>query len=307
MIEREMQDLLWKYSAKFFNEQLKQFAWEMSSEVGRADIVFEDQYGRLLIVEVKRGKLPREAIGQLLDYFGMMKQRYPDKSVEMMVVAWTIPSERRLTCEQRDIECREISEKTFRDVAAEVGYVFASEAAQSSQSIGVSLPAQVPRASVEQKHESGSNWSFNKSAQSLGDEQEFLSRCDEKGKQFFSALFSMQRAASNHTKITWKHESGFSLRFYFHGVGFAPMVWGYPARNRDGRHIVQRLLFPFDRSLKAGVSESFVNDFGSSVAALVPISGGGKQVSISVAALSSDESKQVLETIFRFVEKAAKK
>jgi hypothetical protein len=307
MIEREMQDLLWKYPAKFFNEPLKQFAWEISSDVGRADIVFEDQYGRLLIVEVKRGKLPREAIGQLLDYFGMMKQRYPDKSVEMMVVAWTIPAERRLICEHRDIACREISEKTFRDIAAEVGYVFASEATQPSQSMGVSLPAPVSHASVEQKNESGSNWSFNKTAQLLGDEQEFLSRCDEKGKQFFSALFNMQKAASNHTKITWKHESGFSLRFYFHNVGFAPMVWGYPARNRDGRHIVQRLLFPFDRSLKAGVSEGFINDFGSAVAALVPISGGGKQVCISVAALSPDESKQVLETIFRFVEKAAKK
>jgi len=81
----------------------------------------------------------------------------------------------------------------------------------------------------------------------------------------------------------------------------------YPAQNRDGRHIIQRLLFPFDRSLKARVPEDFINDFGSSVAALAPISGGEKQLAIRVAALGSDESKHVLETIFRFVEKAAGK
>jgi hypothetical protein len=41
-------------------------------------------------------ELPRGAIGQLLDYFGMMKARYPEKAVELMVVATTIPSERRI-------------------------------------------------------------------------------------------------------------------------------------------------------------------------------------------------------------------
>ena len=156
MLELEMKDLLWDHPSKFFNEPLKQFARETSSDVGRADVVFEDRFGRLLIVEVKRGKLPRGAIDQLLDYFGMMKLRYPDKPVEMMVVAWTIPPERRLTCEARDIECREISEKTFRDIAAEVGYKFASETIQPPQSMGVSSPASMTHASVEPKHESGS-------------------------------------------------------------------------------------------------------------------------------------------------------
>jgi hypothetical protein len=307
MVEREMQELLWKYPEKFLNEPLKQFAWETSSEVGRADLVFEDQYGRLLIVEVKRGKLPREAIGQLLDYFGMMKLRHPGKPVEMMVVAWTIPQERRLTCESRDISCREISDKTFRDIASQVGYVFASEDSQFQQPVELSVTPSAIRVPVMEKQKSGSGWSFNKATQSPADEQEFLSRCDEKGRDFFSSLFNMQKAASTQTKITWKHESGFSLHFYFHRLGFAPMVWGYPARNREGKHIMQRLLLPFDRSLKAGVSEEFINDFGSSVSDLVPISGGGKQVSISIAALSADGAKQVLQTIFRFADKAATK
>src|SRR5439155_4260788 len=69
MVEREMQELLWRYPERFLNEPLKQFAWETSSNVGRADLVFEDRHGRLLIIEVKRGKLLRGAIDQLLDYF----------------------------------------------------------------------------------------------------------------------------------------------------------------------------------------------------------------------------------------------
>jgi hypothetical protein len=127
MIEREMQELIWEHPERFFNEPLKQFAWEASSGIGRADLVFEDRHGRLLIIEVKKGKLPRGAIDQLHDYFGMMKQKYPNKAVEMMVVAWAIPQERRLACEHYDIDCREFSEKSFRDIAAEYGYLFASE------------------------------------------------------------------------------------------------------------------------------------------------------------------------------------
>jgi RecB family endonuclease NucS len=93
MVEREMQELLWRYPERFLNEPLKQFAWETSSDVGRADLVFEDRHGRLLVIEVKHGKLPRGAIDQLLDYFGMMKQRFPDKAVELMVVANPGPAE----------------------------------------------------------------------------------------------------------------------------------------------------------------------------------------------------------------------
>lgn len=302
-----MQELLWLYPERFLNEQLKQVAWEPPSAVGRADLVFEDRHGRLLVIEVKHGKLPRGAIDQLLDYFGMMKQRFPNKPVELMVVANTIPAERRLTCESRDIECREISERMFRDVAAEFGYRFASETnAQAVPAAPTSTPR--PRDLGTQKGDGRmSNWSFNRAEQSSGDAQDFLSRCDEKGKTFFTALFDAQKGVSNQTKITWKHESGFSLQFYFHRIGFAPLVWGFPARNRDGRSIRQRLDFPFDFSLKAGVPEAFINDFGASLSSLVPFSGGGKRPSIPIDALQPDDIKRTVDMIFSFAGRAAGK
>ncbi len=127
MIEKEMEDLLWDHPEKFLNESLKQFKRQPSSRVGRADLIFEDKLGRLLVVELKRGTLPRGAIEQLHDYFGMMKKMFPEKPVELMVVANRIPEERRLACEKLDIDWQEISEKKFRDVASEVGYDFESE------------------------------------------------------------------------------------------------------------------------------------------------------------------------------------
>ncbi len=305
MIEREMQELLWLYPERLLNEPLKQFAWEVASAVGRADLVFEDKHGRLLIIEVKHGKLPRGAIDQLLDYFGMMKQQFPHKAVEMMVVANAIPGERRLTCESRDIECREISERTFREVANEFGYRFASEEI-AQQKPTLEAPKNIPeRVSMPTLRERGSGWSFLGGTPASSDAADFLSRCDDEGKQLFSALFDAQKEAPNQTKITWKHESGFSLQFYFPRIGFAALVWGFPAQNREGRAIRQRIDFPFDFSIRAGVSQEFVEDFGTSLAAIVPLSGGGKRPSISVAGLRPEQMSQVVDTIFKFATKAA--
>src|SRR5438067_7634291 len=104
MKESEMEDLLWKYPEKFLNESLTQLRRQQSSHVGRTDLVFEDRLGRLLIIEIKKGKLPRGAVDQLHDYYGMLKKEFPDKSVELMVLANIIPDERRLACEKLDIE-----------------------------------------------------------------------------------------------------------------------------------------------------------------------------------------------------------
>jgi hypothetical protein len=131
MTEREMEDLLWDHPEKFLNEPLRQFQRQPSSAVGRADVIFEDRLGRLLVIELKRDTLDRGAIAQLVDYYGMLKARFPDKAVELMVIASRIPPERQLSCSQYNIEALEISQKKFRDVAEEVGYVFKSEVSVS--------------------------------------------------------------------------------------------------------------------------------------------------------------------------------
>ncbi|MDQ2844581.1 MAG: endonuclease NucS [Acidobacteriota bacterium] len=144
MTEREMEDLIWEHPDKFLNEPLKQFQRQPSSGVGRADLIFIDRVDRLLVIELKLGILGRGAVPQLVDYFGMFKSRFPGKSVELMIIANGIPPERRVSCEQFHIEPVEISQKKFRDVAEEVGYVFESERANANPS---SLMDRVPVAS----------------------------------------------------------------------------------------------------------------------------------------------------------------
>jgi hypothetical protein len=125
-----MEDLIWENPEKFLNEPLRQFQRQPVSGVGRADLIFLDRLDRILVIELKRGVLERGAVPQLVDYFGMLKSRFPDKSIELMIVANSIPPERRVSCEQFHIEPMEIPQKKFRDIAEEVGYVFASEAAK---------------------------------------------------------------------------------------------------------------------------------------------------------------------------------
>lgn len=127
MKECEMEDLLWDHPEKFLNEPLKQFQRQPASEVGRADLIFLDRIGRLIVIEIKRDTLQRGAISQIVDYYGMLKARFPDMAVELIIVANRIPRERQLSCEHYDIEAVEIAQKKFRDVAEQIGYVFKSE------------------------------------------------------------------------------------------------------------------------------------------------------------------------------------
>jgi hypothetical protein len=57
----------------------------------------------------------------------MLKAEFPNRPVELMIVANLIPYERRLAAEQLDIDCVEIAEKKFRDIAKAVGFEFVSE------------------------------------------------------------------------------------------------------------------------------------------------------------------------------------
>jgi RecB family endonuclease NucS len=67
MTEREMEDLVWEHPEKFLNEPLKQFQRQPASGVGRADLLFLDRLGRILVIELKRSTLERGAVPQIVD------------------------------------------------------------------------------------------------------------------------------------------------------------------------------------------------------------------------------------------------
>jgi hypothetical protein len=130
MTEREMEDLLSRFTERLLEEALKPIARQQTYLVGRSDLVFQRANGNRLIVEVKRGSAPRGVGGQLRDYWGAEKARNPGKAIDLMVVANEIPFERKRLLEDWNIEWREIPEKTFRDVANAEGYIFKSEQEQ---------------------------------------------------------------------------------------------------------------------------------------------------------------------------------
>jgi hypothetical protein len=84
----------------------------------------------------------------------MLKSRFPDKAVELMIIANRIPPERKIACEHHDIDAIEIPQKKFRDIAEEVGYVFKSEIAATTQALQTDLPrADVPKWPSLDRHE----------------------------------------------------------------------------------------------------------------------------------------------------------
>ena len=93
MTERDMENLLWQYPEKFFNEPLKRFVRQPTTRVGRADLVFIDERGALLVMELKRGRLKRQVMTQMVDYESHYALGCPDQTVRMMAVANEILSE----------------------------------------------------------------------------------------------------------------------------------------------------------------------------------------------------------------------
>lgn len=304
MIEREMQELLWLYPEELLNEALTQVAWEARSEIGRADLVFGDRHGRLWVVEVKRGKLPRGAIDQLLDYFGMMKLRFPEKPIELIEVANVIPSERRQACESREIECYEISEKRFRVVAARHGYCFISEAKvaeiPSAPQPIETAPETLPNGVIAPS----SYLSFGRSGSVQRKEEEFWSSCDEEGKYFFSRLIPLVHKLGG--SIDWAQEEGFVAYIEFWRIGRAQIVWGLPGRHPGGEARPQYITFPFDKPMKQGLPKSFVTAFYHELSAVIPLEGNGEyRRKISISGLTEEQVNAFCDTFANLARKAA--
>jgi len=64
----------------------------------------------------------------LREHLGAVEREFPDPPVGLVAIAESIPPEIKVVCQDCAIECHEIPEQKFRQVALEVGYVFRSEA-----------------------------------------------------------------------------------------------------------------------------------------------------------------------------------
>ena len=85
MLEKDIENLLAQYPDEFFpNSSFTLIGQQVKLDRCYADIIFEDKHKRQIIVEVKRGILSRDASGQVMEYYGLLKMQNPDKTINLI-------------------------------------------------------------------------------------------------------------------------------------------------------------------------------------------------------------------------------
>jgi len=112
MLEKEIEELIANYPDEFFpNEGFTIIGRQIAQDGRRFDLMFTDKYNRKIVIEVKRGVLTREASGQIVEYYGLLKSKDHLSNIELILVANIILNERKVFLETAGISCKEISEK----------------------------------------------------------------------------------------------------------------------------------------------------------------------------------------------------
>ncbi|MCX5704031.1 MAG: EVE domain-containing protein [Candidatus Omnitrophica bacterium] len=125
MLEKDIENLIALYPEEFFpNTGFKLMGQQVNLGGCFADIVFNDKHNRMIIVEVKRGILTRDASGQIIEYYGLLKQQNPDRFIELILCANIIPSERKMFLENAGIECKELGLSLISNIAKKYNYKF---------------------------------------------------------------------------------------------------------------------------------------------------------------------------------------
>src|SRR5262249_50956736 len=157
-----------------------------------------------VLIELKARPAKYEDADQLAKYRTAI-QETGTGNVIMWLVSPLIPKPIRDFLDSIGIDYTEIHEAEFRAIASKNSFTIQSET-QSSPSLGrltswkgTSLH---PNSNVAAVHR------FAASVTS-GGETDFLSRCDDDARHFFSRFFEWQKKLKNETQITWGHESGF--------------------------------------------------------------------------------------------------
>ena len=108
MTEKELQDYLYEnpnvlFPGQTINEKSKEYYIRGK----RIDLLFMVENTRY-IVELKVVPINREHIGQIAEYYGLMKQYLNDTNLRMMLVSPSIPSWKSVFLEEIGIQCIEV-------------------------------------------------------------------------------------------------------------------------------------------------------------------------------------------------------
>lgn len=126
MLEKDIENLIAKYPNEFLpDKNLSLVGQQVKLETYFSDIIFQNEMKEKIIIEVKRGILPRDAIPQIMDYYGVLKLKNPNSKIHLIIVANVIPKERVvLLSEKMGIRFIEISVSKLLNVARKYSYTF---------------------------------------------------------------------------------------------------------------------------------------------------------------------------------------
>jgi len=129
MLEKDIENLIATHPEEFLPyRNLKLVGQQVRLGTYFADIIFEDNKSKKIIIEVKRGILSREAVAQIMDYYGIIKIQEKTSDIKLIIVANVIPKERViLLSEKLGIEFIEIPASKIISVAKDHSYSFLDE------------------------------------------------------------------------------------------------------------------------------------------------------------------------------------
>jgi hypothetical protein len=129
MLEKDIENLVARYPEEFLSEKdLELIGQQVRLESYFADIIFKNKKNDTIIVEVKRGILSREAIPQIMDYYGVVKSKNPSSNIQLIVMSSVIPKERVIfLSEQLGIKFVEVLITKLLNIAKKYSYFFLDE------------------------------------------------------------------------------------------------------------------------------------------------------------------------------------
>lgn len=108
MLERDLQDYLYLNPEILFpGQRIEEKKREFFIEGRRIDLLFRVD-GIVYIVELKRGSIQREHVGQIAEYYGLLRGVMKEQGIRMILAAPSIPQFRRVFLEELGIQCVEI-------------------------------------------------------------------------------------------------------------------------------------------------------------------------------------------------------
>lgn len=108
MLERDLQDYLYLNPEVLFpGQRIEEKKREFFIEGRRIDLLFRVD-GIVYIVELKRGSIQREHVGQIAEYYGLLRGVMKEQGIRMILAAPSIPQFRRVFLEELGIQCVEI-------------------------------------------------------------------------------------------------------------------------------------------------------------------------------------------------------